>query len=128
MIGRVVAWREGYGFIRAEGEFRDIWVHYSAILGMPVSERNLAYGQKVEFEMVRSCRGPQAANVRVLSNGDPEPKRTRINPDQRQSIEIILGRGMDSRTKREWVDRLAKQGYTYEEIIERAKINLMGED
>jgi cold shock CspA family protein len=127
VIGRVVAWRPGFGFIRSEGEFKDVWVHYSAIQGLPVDRRQLSIGQRVEFEMVRSCRGPQAANVRILSDSGEKPRRVKLTPDQRQSIDIILGSGMGKREKIEWVDRYARQGYSYEEILERAKVNLTGE-
>ncbi len=51
---------KGYGFISREGG-KDVFVHYSAIVGEGF--RNLEEGQKVEFEIEDTPRGPQAANV-----------------------------------------------------------------
>lgn len=55
---------KGYGFITLEGETRDIFVHFSAINAS--GYRTLEEGQTVEFEIVESDRGPQAANVTVV--------------------------------------------------------------
>jgi CspA family cold shock protein len=51
---------KGYGFITAD-EGKDVFVHYSAILGEGF--KTLAEGQKVSFEIVNGEKGPQAANV-----------------------------------------------------------------
>jgi CspA family cold shock protein len=51
---------KGYGFIECEGG-PDVFVHYSAI--QQEGFRTLAEGQTVEFEVVQSPKGPQAANV-----------------------------------------------------------------
>jgi len=54
---------KGYGFIsREDGD--DVFVHYSAIEAEGF--RNLEEGQRVEFEVEDSPKGPQAANVRPL--------------------------------------------------------------
>jgi len=62
----IVRWfdgSKGYGYISAEGE--EIFVHYSAITGNGV--KNLLEGDKVEFVMEDSLRGPQAIEVTRLS-------------------------------------------------------------
>ncbi|ACL70396.1 cold-shock protein [Halothermothrix orenii] len=52
--------KKGYGFIeRDEGD--DVFVHFSAI--KEEGFKTLEEGQEVEFEIVESERGPQAANV-----------------------------------------------------------------
>ena len=54
---------KGYGFIsREDGD--DVFVHYSAI--QADGFRNLEEGQRVEFEVEDSPKGPQAANVTPL--------------------------------------------------------------
>ena len=54
---------KGYGFIeREQGE--DIFVHFRAIRGE--GYRTLEDGQKVEFDVVSSDKGPQAQDVTVV--------------------------------------------------------------
>lgn len=51
---------KGYGFIeREDGD--DVFVHYSAIQG--AGFRNLEEGERVEFTIESSPKGPQAADV-----------------------------------------------------------------
>jgi cold shock protein len=52
------------GFIAVEGG-PDVFVHFSAISGG--GYRSLEEGQKVEFEITKGQKGPQAENVRVIS-------------------------------------------------------------
>jgi CspA family cold shock protein len=54
---------KGYGFIAVDGG-RDVFVHYSAI--QMDGYRSLEQGQRVEFEITQSDRGPQADSVRAL--------------------------------------------------------------
>ena len=56
---------KGYGFIAHEGG-ADVFVHFSAIQGEGF--KNLDEGQKVEFVVEAGPKGPQAANVTILSN------------------------------------------------------------
>jgi CspA family cold shock protein len=56
---------KGYGFISVDGG-KDVFVHYSAIAGNGF--RSLQEGQKVQFEIVEGRKGPQAANVTVISS------------------------------------------------------------
>jgi len=52
--------QKGFGFIeRPDGS--DIFVHYSDIVGSGF--RTLTEGQKVEFQVTQSPKGPQAVNV-----------------------------------------------------------------
>ncbi len=55
---------KGYGFI-AQEEGPDVFVHYSAITGS--GYKTLEEGAEVEFEVVNSDRGLQAANVQKVS-------------------------------------------------------------
>jgi CspA family cold shock protein len=55
---------KGFGFIAREGG-ADVFVQFSAIQGDGF--RNLQEGQKVEFVVEKGPKGPQAANVTVLS-------------------------------------------------------------
>ena len=51
---------KGYGFItRPSGG--DVFVHFSSIQGEGF--RTLAEGDEVEFDILETARGPQAANV-----------------------------------------------------------------
>jgi CspA family cold shock protein len=54
---------KGYGFIAVDGG-RDVFVHHTAI--QMDGYRTLEQGQRVEFEITQSDRGPQADLVRTL--------------------------------------------------------------
>lgn len=53
---------KGYGFIAPDDGGDDVFVHFSAILGD--GYRTLNEGEKVEFTIEQSEKGPRAANVR----------------------------------------------------------------
>ena len=55
---------KGYGFIEPEGGDKDVFVHFSAIIGE--GYRNLEEGQRVEFSMEETEKGPQAVQVQAL--------------------------------------------------------------
>ena len=63
---------KGYGFIAPDGGEKDVFVHYSAIVGE--GYRNLEEGQRVEFSIEESGKGPQA--VQVTSLGTPQKSET----------------------------------------------------
>jgi CspA family cold shock protein len=65
MIGSV-KWfnaEKGFGFIEREGG-DDVFVHFSAIQSQ--GYKSLDEGQRVEFDLEKGQRGPQAANVRLV--------------------------------------------------------------
>ncbi len=49
---------KGYGFIQVDGCGPDVFVHFSAIAGG--GYRSLEQGQKVQFDITRGQKGPQA--------------------------------------------------------------------
>src|SRR6266516_2583427 len=53
---------KGYGFIAVDGG-KDVFVHYSSI--QSDGYRSLEEGQRVEFDIEQSDRGPQASAVRT---------------------------------------------------------------
>jgi CspA family cold shock protein len=55
---------KGYGFIAVDNG-RDVFVHYTAI--QMDGYRTLEEGQRVEFDIMQSDRGPQAEAVRAVS-------------------------------------------------------------
>lgn len=55
--------QKGYGFLAYEGG-KDVFVHHSAIVAQGF--RSLAEGDRVEFEIQDSPKGPAAANVRKI--------------------------------------------------------------
>ena len=58
---------KGYGFITPEGEgAEDVFVHFSAIRGEGF--RNLREGERVEFGIEDSPKGPQAVDVVQLDS------------------------------------------------------------
>lgn len=60
----VVKWfnsGKGYGFIKPENGDIDIFLHYSGIRGD--GYKTIQEGAKVEFDVERTDRGPQARDV-----------------------------------------------------------------
>ncbi len=54
--------QKGYGFITPEDGSKDLFVHYSSIVGDGF--RTLEDGQKVEYEAGEGRKGPEATSVR----------------------------------------------------------------
>ena len=57
---------KGYGFISPDGGDKDVFVHYSNVVGEGF--RTLKEGQRVEFSMEEGPKGLHAASVRVLAD------------------------------------------------------------
>jgi CspA family cold shock protein len=55
---------KGFGFITQDGSSNDIFVHYSQI--QSDGYRNLKEGQKIEFDLVNTDKGPSAHNVKLV--------------------------------------------------------------
>lgn len=68
MLTGTVKWfsnPKGYGFISRDGG-EDVFVHYSSIEGSGF--RSLNEGERVEFTIEQSDKGPRAANVKSLDS------------------------------------------------------------
>ncbi len=64
MQGTVKKWLDfkGYGFIKPDTGGDDIFIHNSDIKG----SNDLKEGQKVEFDVETSYKGPKAVNLTVI--------------------------------------------------------------
>ena len=61
--GKVKRWLDrGFGFIEVEGNDEDVFVHNSGLIEV----FELQEGQKVEFDLEDSPKGPRAVNVKVV--------------------------------------------------------------
>ena len=56
---------KGYGFITRDDGEKDVFVHYSSIQSQGAF-RNLDEGQRVQFQIEQTTRGPSAASVVTL--------------------------------------------------------------
>jgi CspA family cold shock protein len=56
---------KGYGFITPEDGSKDLFVHHTNI--QAEGFKSLAEGAKVEFESRAGAKGPEATNVKALS-------------------------------------------------------------
>jgi CspA family cold shock protein len=55
---------KGFGFVTPDDGSKDVFVHFSSIQGEGF--KSLAEGDKIEFEVQESEKGPKAANVRKI--------------------------------------------------------------
>ena len=63
---------KGFGFIKQEGEKRDIHFDNGSFKGNPPSE-----GDEVEFNVVKQSKGPHAVNLRIVSGSSYESEDVR---------------------------------------------------
>lgn len=56
--------QKGFGFITPDDGDKDLFVHYSNIVGD--GYRNLQDGQAVEYDAAEGRKGPEAQNVRAV--------------------------------------------------------------
>jgi cold shock protein len=56
---------KGYGFITPDDGSKDVFVHFSNIVGEGF--RSLSEGAKVEFEVTEGAKGPQATDVHPVA-------------------------------------------------------------
>ena len=67
MISGIVKWfnnAKGYGFVTAEDDDQDIFVHFSAIT--MDGYKTLKQGQKVNFDLQEGPKGLHASNVQLV--------------------------------------------------------------
>ena len=55
---------KGFGFIVQDNGGKDVFVHHSAIL--QEGYRSLEEGQRVQYEIEQTPKGPAAANVSII--------------------------------------------------------------
>ncbi len=55
---------KGFGFITPSNGEKDVFVHYSNVVGDGF--KSLEEGQQVEFDVAQGRKGPEAQNVRVI--------------------------------------------------------------
>lgn len=68
---------KGYGFIKPDDGSEDVFFHVRALA--EGDESDLLPGVRVSYEIQRGRKGPQAANVRVLTGEDrPDIRETDV--------------------------------------------------
>jgi CspA family cold shock protein len=63
--GTIARLNNGYGFITQEGQDKDLFFHVNELQGVAFDD--LKEGDKVQFEVGQSPKGPNAVNVSRIS-------------------------------------------------------------
>jgi CspA family cold shock protein len=63
--GTIARLNNGYGFITIEGQDKDLFFHVNELQGVAFDD--LKEGDKVQFELGESPKGPNAVNVSLVS-------------------------------------------------------------
>ena len=71
--------RKGYGFITADEDETDVFVHYSNIVASENEFRTLNKGDEVSYDVEPGRKGPEARNVNVTKKAPPQPRPQRNN-------------------------------------------------
>jgi len=66
VLGTVEKFEGTFGFIRPDDQERNVFVHFSDIVGRAGAFRTLRGGDRVGFEVEETDRGPAARNVQRL--------------------------------------------------------------
>ena len=69
---------KGYGFITPDDGDRDVFVHFSGIVGD--GHRSLDEGQRVSFTAEEGDKGPRAVDVKPADGQAGEPEATQAEP------------------------------------------------
>ncbi|MCA9354693.1 MAG: cold shock domain-containing protein [Candidatus Kaiserbacteria bacterium] len=62
--GTIASLRNGFGFIKREGQEKDLFFHVSGLVGVEFD--SLREGDKVQFEVGEGSKGPNAVNVSLV--------------------------------------------------------------
>jgi cold shock protein len=84
---------KGFGFIKPDDGSEDVFVHHSSIAGGGF--KSLQEGEKVTYELTRSRRGMQAANVSKASSGRGAPRETLTVPEEVEAAGRVLAEHFD---------------------------------
>ena len=63
--GTITSLRNGFGFIKREGQEKDLFFHVNGLVGVEFD--SLREGDKVQFEVGEGPKGPNAVNVSLVN-------------------------------------------------------------
>lgn len=71
LFGLVSWFRGGYGFISRDDGGKDLFAHWTSIVGQD-KFKTLTAGQRVSFIIGQNNKGPQAEDIQVLEDQEEE--------------------------------------------------------